>query len=218
MELTRTGAEGLSTDRPETPKRWKPTTWTLESGGECLLVKDVRYTAPVFRYTLGRWNLRREVKAYRRLSGLECVARYLGRFDADAIVLERMDAVPLSRERAAELDVSFFDELLECVEAMHDRGIVHLDLRHRSNLLVGADDRPRLIDFENAFYLGRNFLSRRLLIPLFAWIDRSAVLKFRVRYFPDEVSERETRKNRFYSRIRRLWPFGRLWPLGPFAE
>ena len=218
LQLTRDTAEGLSTDRPSESKRWKSSIWTLTFEGEHLLVKDARYTAPLFRHTVGRWTLRREARMYRRLEGLGCVVRCLGRLDADALVLERLDAQPLGKGRAQELDVSFFDDLLDSVNAMHDRGIVHLDLRHKTNILVGADDKPRIIDFENALYLGRNILSRRLLVPLLAWIDRSAVLKFRVRYFPEQVSEAETKKDRFYRRIRRLWPFGRLWPLRPFAE
>ena len=218
LTFSRATAEGLSADRPQSPKRWKPTIWTLEFDGVRMLVKDVSRGSRLFRYTLGRWNLRREARICARLDDLDFAPKCFGWLDRDAIVLEWLDAEPISRPKAAELDAGFFDEMQKNVNAMHERGIVHLDLRHRTNVLVGADDQPRLIDFENALYLGTNFLSRRLLVPLLAWIDHSAVLKRRVRYFPDSVSEKQTKKDRFYRRVRRLWPFGRVWPLRPFGE
>ena len=42
--------------------------------------------------------------------------------------------------------VKLFRAVLEAVEAAHSRGVVHRDLKP-SNLLVGADGRPRLLDF-----------------------------------------------------------------------
>ena len=80
-----------------------------------------------------------------------------------------------------------------------------MDMRHRTNILAGADGRPRLVDFEIAFYLGR-------WTPLLGWVDRSAVTKFRIRYSPDEVSDAQLARYARFARLRKLWPFGRMWP------
>lgn len=206
LDISRELAESLSTDLPAEPDRWKPTLWTFRHEGNAFAVKDVRHTSPFFRYTAGRTAVGHEARIYRRLEGLEFIPPYRGRLDRDAMILEWVDATNLRHLESEDLDEDFFDQLGECVERMHRRGVVHLDLRHRTNILRGADGKPRLVDFEIAFFLGR------LLAPLLAWVDRSAVMKFRIRYAPDQVSEADVTKYARFSRWRTLWRFGRMWP------
>ncbi len=202
-------------DMPATPDRWKPTIWTTSIGGQRVVVKDVSHTAPLFRYTLGRLSLSREARIYRRLDGVVCVPRFLGRLDRDAILLEQVDAIPIHEFVGREhgIEPGFFDDLRACVDALHERGVLHMDLRHRGNILVDRDGRPRIVDFEIALYIGRNFLSRWLLQPLLAFVDRSAVLKSWTRYCPEHASEKDKRRYRRHRRLSRLWPLGRIWPL-----
>ena len=87
LPLSRATAEGLSADRPQSPKRWKPTIWTLEFDGVRMLVKDVSRGSRLFRYTLGRWNLRREARICARLDDLDFAPKCFGWLDRDAIVL-----------------------------------------------------------------------------------------------------------------------------------
>ncbi len=202
----------MSADMPTQPEAWKPSIWTLTAGDWPVVIKDVRQTTPLFRYTLGRMGLRREERIYRRLDGMPFVPRYLGRLDKDAIMLERVEARPIQEFSRTDIDATFFDDLGECVARLHDRGVVHMDLRHRSNLLVGEDHKPRIIDFEASLYVGQGFLARWLLVPLLAPVDRSAVTKYRIRY-RQELTRREARKHRWFGFLRKLWLFGRIWPL-----
>ncbi len=87
-----------------------------------------------------------------------------------------------------------------------------MDLRHRSNRFVGSDGKPKILDFEAAFYFGTNFLARWLLVPLMAPVDRSAVTKYRVRYNRG-LTGSQARKHRWFGLMRKLWVFGRIWPL-----
>jgi serine/threonine protein kinase len=64
---------------------------------------------------------------------------------------------------------------------MHARGVAHLDLRHRSNVLLTADGTPVLIDFGSAVCLRPGGLAARLLLPLLARIDRGALGKWRAK-------------------------------------
>lgn len=205
-EISREEAERLSTDLPTTPDRWKPTLWTFEHGGRRFAVKDVRRTSTFFRFTAGRWTVGHEARIYRRLEGLDFVPPFRGKFDSDAMILEWIDATSLRQLESPDLPPGFFDALQSCVDQLHARGVVHMDMRHRTNILRSAGGAPRLVDFEIAFYLGR------WLAPLLGWVDRSAVTKFRIRYSPDEVSEAQVARYARFTRLRKLWPFGRVWP------
>jgi serine/threonine protein kinase len=212
LQIDRDTAEHLSEDAPGETQKWKPAIWTLTAEDRPVVIKDVRHTTPLFRYTLGRMGIRREERIYRRLTGMPFVPRYLGRLDKDAIILERIEATPIQRFRGEEIDPAFFDQLQDCVADLHKRGVVHMDLRHRSNLLVGRDGKPKIIDFEAAFYFGTNFLARWLLVPLLAPVDRSAVTKYRLRY-KTGVTPHQARRHRVFGWFRKLWPFGRIWPI-----
>jgi hypothetical protein len=67
---------------------------------------------------------------------------------------------------------------------MHRRGVVHLDLRHRSNVMVGEGGEPILIDFGSAFCCRPGGLAARLLLPLLARLDLLALAKWRSRLAP----------------------------------
>jgi predicted Ser/Thr protein kinase len=67
---------------------------------------------------------------------------------------------------------------------MHRRGVVHFDLSHRSNVLVGEDGRPVLIDFASALCLRPGGLAARVLLPLVTGLDRRALAKWRARLLP----------------------------------
>lgn len=206
LDITRALAESLSSDLPDTPDRWKPALWTFTHDGRTYAVKDVSRTSPFFRYTAGRLAVGHEARIYRRLSGCDFIPPYRGKLDRDAMILEWVDATNLRQLESEDLPDDFFDRLTECVLQMHRRGVVHLDLRHRTNILRRTDGRPLLLDFEIALFL------TRVLAPLLAWVDRSAVMKFRIRYAPDQVSRSDVDRYARFSRWRKLWLFGRLWP------
>ena len=75
----------------------------------------------------------------------------------------------------------FVASLERAVRMMHARGVAHLDLRHRSNVLVGEDGEPILIDFASALCFHPGGVAARWLLPLFARYDLRAVEKWRQR-------------------------------------
>ena len=64
---------------------------------------------------------------------------------------------------------------------MHRRGVVHLDLRHRSNILAGEDGHPVLIDFASALRFDASKPWGRAACAALGTIDRRALDKWRVR-------------------------------------
>lgn len=188
---------------------WRAGLWRATLNGREVLIKDVRSSTPLFRRTIGRFLIRQEGSIYERLKGCDFVPRFLGWLDADAFVLEW---VPGSNLGVCQpLRVEFYDRLLACIRRLHARGVVHLDLRSRRNILVTTDGRPMLVDFGNAMFVGRSWLSRRLLVPLLGCIDRSATVKYRHCEFPETLSRADRAWYVVFRCWRFLWPFGRLW-------
>jgi tRNA A-37 threonylcarbamoyl transferase component Bud32 len=101
--------------------------------------------------------------------------------DGAALVIEYRPGVLLSRSLRGSLPPGFIDELERSVDEMHCRGVVHLDLRHRSNVLAGEDGHPVLIDFASAQCFDASTRRGRVLVSLLGRIDQGAVEKWRAR-------------------------------------
>jgi len=156
----------------------------VDAGDRLAVVKDFAPRAAWVRATIGRWITSREMRAYQILAGHPAVPSFLGRIDALAFAVEYRPGRRMSRRLAAELAPGFIDRLADAVREMHARGVVHLDLRHRSNVLVDEREQPILIDFASAVMLRpRGLLARRLLPWLARW-DWDAVEKWRQRVEP----------------------------------
>ena len=153
----------------------------VESDMGTVVVKDFGPRTHYVRQWLGPWLLRREARAYRRLEGVEAVPRLLGQLDAAALVLEYRPGVLLSRSLSGKLPPDFLAELQKAIAEIHRRGVVHLDLRHRSNILAGDDGRPVVLDFASALRFDRATWWGRALVTLLGWVDRRALQKWRVR-------------------------------------
>lgn len=146
-----------------------------------VVVKDFAPRAWWVRRWLAPWLLAREARAYRRLEGVAAVPRLLGRVGREAIVLEYRPGELLSRSLRGRLPTGFLAELEGAVREMHGRGVVHLDLRHRSNVLAGEDGRPVLLDFASALCFDVSSWWGRRLVALLGRLDRLALAKWRAR-------------------------------------
>ena len=95
---------------------------------------------------LNRRMLRREYLIYERLAGIDGIPRCFGYFIGRYLVLENVDAQTLRDGTISDRD-GYFVEMLAIIEAIHERGIAHGDLKRKENVLVTRDSRPCLIDF-----------------------------------------------------------------------
>jgi predicted Ser/Thr protein kinase len=95
---------------------------------------------------LRRWMLRREYRAYGRLSGFSGSPQCYGLIDGRYLVLERVDGDSLRSGRIDDRR-AYFDALLEHVRELHRRGVAHADLKRKDNVLVIGGRRPCLVDF-----------------------------------------------------------------------
>jgi RIO-like serine/threonine protein kinase len=182
---------------------FRPLVRLVKRGEETFVAKDYRACVAPYRWTVGAWNLKRESQALAKLAGIDGVPALVARVGRWVLVMEHFKGRDIGKTRKAAQTPELFDALARLVAEMHARGVVHLDLRQRRNILVRPGKRPAIVDFGGALCLRPGSrLHRRL-----AAIDRSGVLKYKRRALPASITDEEARLLRNVERGRSLWPF-----------
>lgn len=148
---------------------------------------------------LGRWLTRRETRLLAQLADLPNVPQNVKRFGNNGFAYRYIEGASLDEKPALPDD--FFDQLENLLGQLHQRGVCYIDLNKRGNILLGADGKPHLIDFQisariAAGWLGwlRRFLQRH---------DRYHLLKHKIRLRPDLVSDEQ--RKRYFQRTPAIW-------------
>jgi len=169
-------------------------------------VKDFGSQGFWLRPIVGPFLLDREERAYARLRGLEGFPRWSRRVDRTSLAIERVEGDVLGREAATRHGPELIERLAETVERMHRRGVVHLDLHQKRNILVSPEGRPTLIDFATSLVFRERPDGRPTLLQrLFERVDRAAILKFRARYFEATLSTADRHRLRRHRLLSHLW-------------
>lgn len=171
-------------------------------GGRDWVVKDFSPRAWWVRNTIGRWFVRRELANLRRLQGIDGVPPDAFRLDAHAIAFGYLDGETLGKTEPARQSAAYFLALEALMQAIHARGIVHLDTRGSGNVLMRPDDSPALIDFQSALstrWMPRSW--RRFLES----VDLTGVYKKWLQRDPASMGEQRAALNERMSRWRRYW-------------
>jgi len=183
----------------------KPDLNRVEIEDQILMVKDVRRRSFFFRWTLGLWLIQREWKVYSRLAGIKGIPQPAKRIDRFAFAMEFIQGRPIHREEA--LPLSFFHALEQVLREVHSKGVVHMDLRHKGNILISEQGEPILIDFNSSFsFKERGFLGR-FLFPILRWVDYGGLLKLKQRASPSQMTPDELSFLKRFNRLRKLWIF-----------
>lgn len=183
--------------------RWKPAVWlAVDEQGVRRVVKDCSHLRG-FRGWVARRLLKRELAILGRIQGLPGMPTLLEVVDADAFTMAPSQGEPMTEEAFRQAPRALADQLLSLASAMHARGVFHLDLRQRQNLLVDADGQMAVIDFGASW--APNPLARALFGRLLASVDRSAAWKYLARFAPEELSLAEAEELLRGLRRRKLW-------------
>lgn len=144
---------------------------------------------------LGRALAARERWFMDRLAGIEGTPVSLGEVSADgaavttAIAHEWIEGHALAE--GERVDDWFFPQLEAILGEAHRRGVAHVDLHKRENILVDAHGRPFLIDYQISFGIPTERPLARVLLGgvlrLLQRCDRYHLLKHRVKHRPDQV-------------------------------
>jgi len=158
-----------------------PDVLLVRQRGGPLVVKDWARRGSWVRRWLGPWLCARELRAWRALAGHPAVPRLVGPIDRLAFAVEYRPGDTLFTGRLQPAPEGFLGELEAAVAEMHRRGVVHLDLRNRTNVLRDAGGRPVLIDFGSALVFRPGGFAARRLLPWLAALDRRALAKWRTK-------------------------------------
>lgn len=166
--------------------------------GRPAVLKDYRSRNVVTRNVLAPLLVRREFDILRHLEGIPGIPRAYQVVEKRALVLEYVEGKTIGKFGPGDLPDEVFHRLCETVSAMHRRGVVHLDLRQKKNVVV-SDGRPYLIDFANA-------LKGRVTARL-REVDESGLLKFKKRNFPHLLTDSDRAALKSHKFMRRFWIF-----------
>jgi len=149
---------------------------------------------------IGRLLVARESYIYEKLQGIQGIPPLETPADSYTLTTGYMGGANL-RETSQKPEAAYFRRLETLIDAMHDRGVIHLDLRNRRNYGVDEDGHPYLVDFATALYLPQQGLLFRLL----RMIDRAGCLKVKGKIAPELLSASEERRRQRGRRLSRLW-------------
>lgn len=163
-----------------------------------VIVKDVGEKSWGVRLIVG-YLVRREARMLAKAQGIEGVPQLIGRIDRYAFAMQFLEGEPMKGvTRRGGLPDSFLERLQALVLELHRRGIVHLDLRQKRNIIIREEGSPAVVDFASAVYLGRTpFLG--FIVRLGGLPDISAIVKYRLRYRARASSAR--RRFCYYFRV-----------------
>jgi len=173
-------------------------------GGRAIL-KDFRSRNPVTRSVLGPILVRREHAILRHLAGVPGIPRTFGVVDGRALLIEYIPGRTLGKFKPGELPDAVLHDLEATLDQVHGRGVVHLDLRQKKNVLIAdRDGRPYIIDFANAVRVDG---ALRLLSGRLEAVDRGGLLKFKARFFPHLLTAPDRAALKRQASLRKLWIF-----------
>ena len=119
-------------------------------------------------------------------SEIEFLLEYV---DADAFTMVEMPGKVLDPETFRLAPRRIADSLLARTAVMNQRGVFHLDLRQRQNILLGQGLELSIIDFGAGW--APNPLARWIFGGLLTAVDRSAALKYLARFAPEHLTREE---------------------------
>jgi hypothetical protein len=196
---------GRSPGKVISPGRWANAILSVvQRGGEQWVVKDFRARPLLIRNTIGRFLVRRELRALRMLAGLNGVPADAFRIDAHALAYRFIPGAPLTGADEQRKNAEFFLSFERLLTEVHARGLVHLDVRNGRNVLITGSGQAALIDFQS--HLGTAHLPRGLR----GWMERfdmAGVYKHWDRHHPQSLGEARSALLAGMNRWRRLWPF-----------
>jgi len=175
-----------------------PVVSVVDHEGRPAVLKDYRRKNAVTRGLLAPSLVKREYAVLKHLEGLPGIPKAYAVVEKRALLIEYIEGRTINKFKAGELPDRVFERLQALVRAMHERGVVHLDLRQRKNILI-AGEQPWLIDFANA-------MRGRLTAKLRA-IDESALLKFKQRNWPHLMTDADRDAIKSHKFLRKFWIF-----------
>lgn len=148
--------------------------YLFSQGRDRWVIKDFAPCPPFIRRTWGRLIARREYQAFMKLKGIPGIPSAAFMLDDYAVCYRYIAGRTLKETPPEAVSPDFFLKLENLVTRMHERHLVHLDIRNRRNILVTEAGEPSLLDFQTSLHLEH---MPRFLGNLLKDVDLSGVYK-----------------------------------------
>jgi predicted Ser/Thr protein kinase len=184
--------------------RWaNAVVYLFEHGGITWAVKDFRPRSFLSRNLIGRFLIRRELGALRRLAAIPATPQDAFGVDALALAYRFVPGRSLRGLRDFKPPPDYFPALERALRAMHASArIAHFDLRNAENILITGTGEPLLLDFQSATGTGwmpgplRRFAED---------VDVAAIYKHWRKRSPDTLGPERAAALARMTRLRPLW-------------
>lgn len=183
----------------------------FEHQGAVWMIKDFSACPSLVKHTWGRWMALREYKVLKRLQGIDGIPKDPFMLDPFALCYRYIPGTNLKIARKTlTLGADFFIALEKTVRLMHERNIVHLDIRYMRNILVTDEGNPAILDFQSSLFLDN---IPKAFHGFLKDVDISGVYKCWRKASPSTIDNERLRMLEKMERIRSLWIL-KGYPLG----
>jgi len=181
--------------------RYARSTLLEEEGGRRLVLKEsiVRIPPGIRLPPVAALLARHEADLFERLAGLPGIPRLVDRPGPDSFLREFVEGATVWETHA--IPPGFFASLERVLRAIHARGVAYVDLAKEENVIVGADGKAWLVDFQISV------AREGPLRPLVGMLQREDLYhlsKMRLGRAPGEATEEDRRRVQGRSRLGRL--------------
>jgi serine/threonine protein kinase len=160
---------------------------------------------PLVVRCIGRILMWWESFIYSKLYDVQGIPRLISRPDPYTIRITYIEGENL-RDAKTKPDAQYFASLKEIIAKIHDRGVVHLDLRNRRNYLIDAHGMPYIVDFGSCLYIPWP----SFLLGMLSKIDWIGFLKIKHNFAPELITEQDQRLFSIGNLLSRLWVIGKV--------
>lgn len=169
------------------------------------VIKTFAHHPSFIRQTIGRFLISREYKALKRLAPCIGTCDKIIRPDKFTLSYQYINGHNLSSfsRRNNSLNKDFFIDLETAVNEMHSYGIVHLDLRTGSNIIISDGGKPVIIDFQS--YLTLSIIPGQYLKNLLKSVDLSGVYKYWAKMSPETLDKSKKERVAALNKNRKMW-------------
>lgn len=180
-------------------RTYGPTVRLIERHGQSVVEKTYRDKVLPVRL-LGLVLIFWERFIYSKLSGIEGIPDLVPGADRFTLLTRFMGGTNLKDYPQAP-EGAYFQSLKSLISLMHDRGVIHLDLRNRRNYGIDDEGKPYLVDFATCLYIPWNGKMKRL----FEAIDWMGFMKVKAKIRPDLMNEQEGNLSALGVKLSSLW-------------
>lgn len=187
-------------DQPLKKKRfYGPDVHLIHRDGRELVEKTYRERSIPVRLA-GRFLVLWEKYIYSKLRDIQGIPEIAGSPDPYTLTTVFMGGKNM-RKNVQEPDMLYFIRLEKIIHQMHERGVIHLDMRNRRNYGIDEAGIPYLVDFASSLYFPFDGVVKNWLCSL----DWMGYLKVKAKISPSSMTEKEKSGLFLGNNLSRLW-------------